>query len=293
MTAVTPRIALCGKGTLACLATEYVADLQLAGLVTHGRVVVPVDSDRGEDTWEPSLRRLCAARGIARVERTADARLGEQDVLFSLQYDRIIRLPDLNGARAFNLHFSVLPDYRGCFPSMWPIRNGEAEAGVTLHVLTAGIDDGPIVDQQRFPLSAFVTAFDLYVLNHVHGYEVFKRNLAAILAKREIATPQPPGLHRYYDRRSIDFSALELVAFEQRTVADCVGFLKSMIFPPFQVPTLQGGRVIAAEAVEWQISPDRLQRLPAIVHRSGSSAILRCKDGLIRVRFAPDAQGER
>lgn len=293
MTEDAPRLILCGKGRLACLAAEYAADLREAGLIEHGLTAVPVDSDTGEDTWEPSLLSCCASRGIETHTRIADLRMTSKDVLFSLQYDRIIRLADLNGARAFNLHFSALPDYRGCFPSMWPIRNGETQVGVTLHVLTAGIDDGPIVDQECYPLPPFATAFDLYALNHAQGYEVFKRNLEVILASRETATPQPTGTHRYYDRRSIDFSQIELAAFENRTVSDCVGFLKSMMFPPFQVPTLRGDRIVAAERVDWQVSPDQLQRLPPLVHRSASTAILRCKDGLIRVRFAADASGER
>lgn len=293
MTNFAPRIVLCGKGRLACLAAEYVSDLRQAGLIAHRVVAVPVDSDAGEDSWEPSLRSCCASHGIETTARIVDLRMTSKDVLFSLQYDRIIRLSELSGGRAFNLHFSALPDYRGCFPSMWPIRNGETRVGVTLHVLTAGIDDGPIVDQECFSLPPFATAFDLYALNHAQGYEVFKRNLEAILENRETATPQPAGAHRYYDRRSIDFSQIELTAFEQRTVADCVGFLKSMMFPPFQVPTLQGDRIVAAERVGWQVSPEQLQRLPAMVHRSASTAILRCKDGLIRVRFAANATGER
>lgn len=282
----SPKLVLCGKGSLACRAAEYVLDLQQAGLLPHRLIAMPVDGDGGQDTWEPSLRKLCAARGLAIASRMEEMGLAEGDVLFSLQYDRIIRLSELCGARAFNLHFSALPRYRGCFPSMWPLRNGELEAGVTLHVLTAGIDDGPIVDQQIYPLPPFLTAFDLYSLHHAHGYEVFKRNLAAILAHREVARSQSEGDWAYYDRRSIDFSLLELSHFEQRSVAHCLGFLKSMIFPPYQVPTLQGEKVIAAEEVNWPVSPQELERFPAIVHRCASSAILRCTDGLIRVRFA-------
>lgn len=289
MSGEAPRIVVCGKGRLACSAADYVLDLKQTGLLGHELIVVPVKSDAGEDTWEPSLRKLCGERGVATAQRIGEIGLTAHDVLFSLQYDLIIRLGDLGGARAFNLHFSALPDYRGCFPSMWPLRNGESEAGVTLHVLTAGIDDGAIVDQQRYALPPFTTAFDLYALHHAYGYEVFKRNLEAILASRECAVPQPAGAHRYYDRKSIDFSELELVNFEERSVADCLNFLKSMIFPPFQVPTLQGGKVVAAESVHWQIWPAQLERLPAVVHRSRSSAVLRCKDGLIRVRFDVDA----
>jgi len=51
-----------------------------------------------------------------------------------------------------NLHPSLLPTYRGPTPLFWQFREGERETGVTLHVITAGIDAGDIVAQSVMPL---------------------------------------------------------------------------------------------------------------------------------------------
>ena len=49
-----------------------------------------------------------------------------------------------------NLHPSLLPTYRGPAPLFWQARQGAAQTGVTLHVLTEGVDSGDIVTQRRF-----------------------------------------------------------------------------------------------------------------------------------------------
>lgn len=278
------KILLCGKGSLACRAAGYLDDVTRA-VAQEWRVVgLPVAADKGADTWEPSFRRVCDDRAIETVSSVREAGLGPRDVLFSLQYDRIIDLRELHGARAFNMHFSALPEYRGCYPSIWPLRNGEAQSGTTLHVLTAGIDDGAIVDQQLFDLPPFLTAYALYNLYHAHGYEVFKRNLETILRGHESAAPQE-GRASYYDRKSVDFRQREVNPSAMESEA-CVNMLRSLIFEPFQLPMVEGRPVAGAEKVEWLFDRLALAKLPLASASNRHSAIYRCEDGLVRVSFA-------
>lgn len=53
----------------------------------------------------------------------------------------------------FNLHASLLPQYRGAAPINWAIINGEKETGVTTFFLTHEIDAGQIIRQQRYPVA--------------------------------------------------------------------------------------------------------------------------------------------
>ncbi len=52
----------------------------------------------------------------------------------------------------FNLHASLLPDYRGAAPINWAIINGEKETGVTTFLLNERIDEGKILLQERTPI---------------------------------------------------------------------------------------------------------------------------------------------
>lgn len=52
----------------------------------------------------------------------------------------------------FNLHASLLPQYRGAAPINWAIINGEKETGATTFFLTHEIDTGKIIAQERIPI---------------------------------------------------------------------------------------------------------------------------------------------
>jgi methionyl-tRNA formyltransferase len=49
----------------------------------------------------------------------------------------------------FNLHYSLLPKYRGAAPVQWALINGEAETGVSLFKIDVGLDTGPIVSTAK------------------------------------------------------------------------------------------------------------------------------------------------
>ena len=84
--------------------------------------------------------------------------MAQPDLLFmSVEYDRIIKPALFASSRLYNVHFSLLPKYRGCNTAVWPILNGEAEHGVTLHEIDAGIDSGPIVAQRSFPIDGMTS----------------------------------------------------------------------------------------------------------------------------------------
>lgn len=53
----------------------------------------------------------------------------------------------------FNLHASLLPQYRGAAPINWAVMNGEKETGVTTFFLTHEIDTGKIIRQKKLPIA--------------------------------------------------------------------------------------------------------------------------------------------
>jgi methionyl-tRNA formyltransferase len=48
----------------------------------------------------------------------------------------------------YNVHYSLLPRYRGRCPVFWQIKNGDAEGGISIHQVTAEFDTGPILMQK-------------------------------------------------------------------------------------------------------------------------------------------------
>ena len=70
---------------------------------------------------------------------------------------------------ALNLHPSLLPRHRGASPIPATILEGDAETGVTLMRMDAGLDTGPIVAVERVPLTGHETAPDLEARPGVRG----------------------------------------------------------------------------------------------------------------------------
>lgn len=62
----------------------------------------------------------------------------------------------------FNLHASLLPQYRGAAPLNWAVINGETETGVTTFLLSHEIDTGQIIFQEKVPIGENDTVGDLH-----------------------------------------------------------------------------------------------------------------------------------
>jgi methionyl-tRNA formyltransferase len=76
-------------------------------------------------------------------------------VAFRMLPEAVWNMPRLG---TFNLHSSLLPQYRGAAPIQWAIINGEKETGVTTFFLTHTIDTGKIIAQERIPVEPTDTA---------------------------------------------------------------------------------------------------------------------------------------
>jgi methionyl-tRNA formyltransferase len=76
------------------------------------------------------------------------------DLLVVCDYGEILRSETLATARlgGINLHGSLLPKYRGAAPVQWAILRGESETGNSVIQMTAGLDAGPCLGQQRTPI---------------------------------------------------------------------------------------------------------------------------------------------
>lgn len=93
----------------------------------------------------------------------------------------------------FNLHASLLPQYRGAAPINWAIINGETETGVTTFMLRHEIDTGNILFQEKEPIHPDDTAGTLYERLMQKGSQLVLKTVEAIAADQYQLTPQPAG----------------------------------------------------------------------------------------------------
>jgi methionyl-tRNA formyltransferase len=91
----------------------------------------------------------------------------------------------------FNLHASLLPQYRGAAPINWAIINGEKEAGVTTFFLRHDIDTGNIIFQDREVIRDDDDAGTLCERLMRKGADLVLKTVKAIEAGGVKVTPQP------------------------------------------------------------------------------------------------------
>jgi methionyl-tRNA formyltransferase len=82
----------------------------------------------------------------------------------------------------FNLHASLLPQYRGAAPINWAIINGETETGITTFFLTHEIDTGQIISQERIPIADTDDAEIIHDKLMKLGSQLVVQTVKAILA---------------------------------------------------------------------------------------------------------------
>jgi len=286
------KLLLCGKGLAIVRAAEYVLDLAAALDRGLHLSICPVRSDTGANPGTPSLLAYARKEAVEVVEDLFAASLGPSDVLYSIQFDKRIRRAALRGARGYNLHFSLLPKYRGCHASVLPIREGASETGVTLHVLGEEFDCGPVIAQRRFTVPRFYTAADLYERCHLEAYELFKETLPAVLAGTTNAVEQDESQATYHRRADVDYQDVEIRDFS-RTAESVVNHVRSLISPAYQLPTYRGRPVGRCEPIFWSGTNLDAYSIGQEILHDEAHAVVRCVDSLVRLVFVEAGRKER
>lgn len=140
-------------------------DVEVAAVVTnpdrpsgrgHRLTAPPVKeaaSEAGIDVWQPTKPR----------EILDDLRALQVDACAVVAYGALLPVDVLaaGGAGFVNLHFSLLPAWRGAAPVAHSLLHGDTETGVTCFVLEAGMDTGPVLLTARTAIGAHETAGEL------------------------------------------------------------------------------------------------------------------------------------
>jgi methionyl-tRNA formyltransferase len=115
------------------------------------------------------------------------------DAAVVVAYGLILPEPVLAAVRlgCFNVHASLLPRWRGAAPINRAIMAGDAESGVTVMRMAAGLDTGPIALMEKVPIGADTTAGDLHDRLAVLGAQLMGRALDELERGALPLRPQP------------------------------------------------------------------------------------------------------
>ena len=157
----------------------------------------PRPAGRGQQPRPSPVHRAAAALGLpvrhpARLRDPADqadfAALGA-DLAVVVAYGLILPQPVLDAPRlgCVNIHASLLPRWRGAAPIHRAILSGDAETGVCIMQMEAGLDTGPVLLREALPIGPADTTGDL----HDRLADLGARLIVAALDRLPDLHPQP------------------------------------------------------------------------------------------------------
>lgn len=204
---------------IALIGSKLLSVALLNELIKQNHQVLAVytrDDEAGMKVWHeqlghPSLKEEAKKHKIdvyegMKVNSTESLALLQSlnlDIIFSCFWSEIFKEPLLNIPRygIFNLHTALLPKNQGSRPLPWAIIKGESFAGITIHKMMTGVDNGPIVNQKAVEIAKDETAKSLYKKITTAGIELFQECLPTFenhtfklkLQPTNEATYQPRG----------------------------------------------------------------------------------------------------
>ena len=152
---------------------------------------------RGHKVASSEVKQIAQSHGL-QIEQPARIKNEEAKELFRsykaevavvVAYGKILPAEFLQAPKhgCINVHFSLLPMYRGAAPVNWAVMNGDPKTGVTTMFIEPELDSGPILLQHETTVGAKETAPELMDRLSVAGAEL----LSETLARLPEITPRP------------------------------------------------------------------------------------------------------
>ena len=179
-----------------CLEAIYNAGHEIAGVYT--KIDTPLN--RGMKLSVSPVKEFALEKGLpvfqprnfkdpATVE---ELRALRPELIVVVAYGRILpqSVLDVPEKGCINMHASILPQLRGAGPIQWSILNHCEETGITAMYLTAGMDEGDIIEIRRTPIDPMETGAELMARMAQIAAGLACDTIAAIEAGTATRTPQ-------------------------------------------------------------------------------------------------------
>ncbi len=196
----------------------------------------------------------------------------QADVAIVVAYGRILPETYLNAfpKGAINVHFSLLPKYRGAAPVNWAIVNGETKTGVTTMNMDAGLDTGDVLLQSETAIDAEENAIDLMARLSFEGANLLSETL------KNLDKIKP---HKQTDSEASYAPMLikeeGLINWESRA-ATINNHIRGFQPFPTSYSNLHGKKLTIWKACEVQSLKSKIQSFGQILEAKGDELIVSC-----------------
>ena len=205
-------------------------------------------NDHGKDNFQKSFKKFCKNKKDIKSINLKEAYDINDLIFISLHFDKIIRTENFKSNKLYNIHFSLLPKYKGMHTTAWPIIFGEKQSGVTLHKIDNGIDTGDIISQIKFKILLSDNAEKVF-LNYIkYGSILFKKNFLNLLNNNFKYFKQNLNDSTYFSKSSINFKNINIDL--NKTAFEIHNQLRAFIFKHYQLPVVKGKKILSSKILK-------------------------------------------
>ena len=276
-----------------CLQKLHEAGFEIAGVYTKP----DTPKNRGMKLAQSEVKEYAVSAGLPVYQPATfkdDAAVEElralaPDLIVVVAYGKILpqRVLDIPEYGCINMHASILPELRGAGPVQWSILNHCDETGVTAMYLTAGMDEGDIIEIRKTPIDPMETSSELMARLAGIAAELACDTVRAIEDGTATRTPQDNARATYAPMLSKQMSPIDWTG-TSRAVIDHV---RGLIPWPVATAELDGKKFKIFRVERTQKQTDRAPGTLLALTKQGLE--IACGDGVLCITQLQAEGGKR
>ena len=192
------RIVYMGTPEIAktCLQRLWADGHEIAAVYTK----IDTPKNRGMKLTPSPVKEFAVEKGLTVVQPTTfkddavveELKAFQPELIVAVAYGKILpqNVLDIPKYGCVNIHASILPKLRGAGPIQWSILNGDRETGVTAMYMSAGMDEGDMIDTAVIPIEDTDTTATLTEKLAELGADLLSRTVVSIGQGTATRTPQ-------------------------------------------------------------------------------------------------------
>ncbi len=210
-----------------------------------------------------------------------------EDLLLFAGYKPIVPMAVLKRNTCLNIHYSLLPNYRGLHSTVWAILNNEDYLGATIHLMNENIDDGPIIYQYKVANDRVKTSAQYMKLFNTHISECIGQVLSDFIDEKIVPKKQDKSQASWVGKRNekdciIDFT--KPIAYQK-------AFFRALV-DPYPLPyVMHKGNKYEVTKVDYHLS-SVVTHIGRILNIDNDGLWVKCADGYTVLKELRDVEGD-